>query len=183
MEVVLEPPRAVQSGQILHPPLVVGIRVEKGSNIEDQASTSQDLDIPNPNGANRPSTPPRPEQEGANGQSEALWAFVNLVPRLSDPPESRPLIFQSPTLGLSGTLTDSPHRAPNEPYEGGMRYVKFEDLAINAAGIFSLRVALCRMPCEREHSRSTPQVATTICCISSRDIDVHSSSPPYSLGM
>lgn len=183
MEVVLQPPSAVQPGQILHPPLVVAIRVKQGANIEVQSSTSQNLGVPNPNGENYPSTPPRLEQERLNGQFEALWAFVHLIPRLSDPPEIRPLISRSPTLGLSGTLTDSPHRAADEPSEDGMKYVKFQDLAIDAAGTFSLRVALCRMTCEGEHSSSTPGVATTIGCISSRDIAVHPSSPHYSLGM
>jgi len=183
MEVVLEPPKAVQPGKILHPPLVVRIRVEKGSNIEDQASTSQNLGVAGSNGANRPPAHPRLEQEGVKEQSEALWAFVHLIPKVSDAPESHPSISEAPTLGLSGTLTDSPHRAPDEPGEDGMRYVRFQDLAIKAAGIFSLRVALCRMPLEREHSESTPGMATTICRISTRDIAVHASSPHYSLGM
>ena len=182
MEVVLQPPRAVQPGQILHPPLVVGIRVNQGANIEVQSSTSQNLSVSNSNGADYPSAPPRLEQEGLNGQSEALWAFVHLIPRLSDPPDNRPTISRSPTLGLSGTLIDSPHRALDEPSEDGMKYVKFQDLAIEAAGIFSLRVALCRMPCESGHSNPIPGMATTIGCVSSRDIAVHPSPPHYSLG-
>ncbi len=183
MEVVLQPPRVVEPGQILHPPLVVGIRVNQGSNIEVQSSTSQNLGGPEPNGANCPSAHPRLAPEGVNGQSEALWAFVHLIPRVSDSPESRAFVSQCPTLGLSGTLTDSPHRALDELCEDGMKYVKFQDLAIDAAGIFSLRVALCRMPSEGGHSNSTPGVATTIGYISSRDIAVHPSSPHYSLGM
>lgn len=183
MEVVLQPPRAVQPGQILHPPLVVGIRVNQAANIEVQSSTSQNLGVPNPNGQDYPTAPPRLEQESLNGQSEALWAFVHLIPRLSDPSEDRPLISRSPTLGLSGTLIDSPHRAVDGPSEDGMKYVKFQDLAIDAVGIFSLRVALCRMPFEGEHSNSAPGVATTIGCISSREIAVHPNSLHYSLGM
>lgn len=178
MEVVVEPPRTVRPGQILHPPLVVGIRVEKTLDIGIQFPSSQILDD-----ANGSSGPPRHEQEGLHGQYEALWAFVSLIPRFPDPAGSRPPLPRCHTLGLSGTLTDSPHRLPDTLRENNMIYVKFQDLTINSAGIFGLHVALCRMPWDGEHSGLAPGVAMTIGCISSRDIVVHPCSPNYLLGI
>lgn len=181
MEVVLEPPRAVQPGQLLYPPLVVGLRTGKQSKSDVRQATEHRASDAVLNQETCSSAYQKPKQTGLNEDHESLWAFVCLDLRTSDDPEDTSISW-CPASELSGTLSDSPHRAPLEPYETGMRYFRFPNLTINSTGIFRLRVALCQMPCGLGEATWIPETATTIACVSTRDIAVQPSSNPLPLG-
>ena len=183
LEVVVEPPRAVQPGQTLHPPLVVGLRTGKsmGTDVQPWVDGVPE-DEAHPDRPARLAAHPEPKQDDSALESGALWAFVHLIPGTSEATEGSASKAPCRTTGLSGTLIDSPHRAVDQQPETGMQYLKFQNLAINDAGTFSLRVALCRMSSNSGHSTSGIGVATTIDCVSTRDIAVHPSAPRYPLG-
>ena len=164
LKVVLEPPSAIQPGKVLFPPLILSIQMEGDVLGEIQPASEGLPDVGQLLLA-------EPRHIALDQAFEGLWAIIHLVPQGANGTLGKASTATLP-MGLSGKLVDTPHRAVSQPLGAGIRYLKFEDLAIHEIGTFSLRVSLCRMSYVQGVAGAGPQAAT-IGCVSTRSILVY----------
>ena len=164
LKVILEPPSAIQPGKVLFPPLILSIQLEEGVREKTQPASDRLPDVGQLWRA-------EPGHVALDQAFEGLWAIIHLVPQGTNGTLGKASMATHP-MALSGKLADTPHRAVSQPLEAGLRYLKFEDLAIHEIGTFSLRISLCRMSYVQGGAGAGPEAAT-IGCVSTRSILVH----------
>ncbi|KAL8666502.1 MAG: hypothetical protein Q9168_007471 [Polycauliona sp. 1 TL-2023] len=80
-------------------------------------------------------------EEASNADTSGCWAFVSVV-------SEDGLVALAPPNGslLSGTLADSVHQGRLTEAEGEIGHLVFDNMVINRAGRFRLRISLLQMP-------------------------------------
>ena len=174
LKVILEPPSAIQPGKVLFPPLLLSIQMEEDVLEETQPASDGLPDVGQLLLA-------EPGHIAPDQAFEGLWAIIHLVPQGTSGTLGKASTAAHPR-GLSGKLADTPHRAESQPLDAGIRYLKFEDLAIHEIGTFSLRISLCRMSYVQGGAGAGPEAAT-IECVSTRSILVHPCAACEPLGV